>query len=56
MKGNIEDDNELIITVQDVAEYARLNNVDVAKLSEEESEQLMNRIQLNKRQTAIMML
>ena len=53
MKGNIEDDNELIITVQDVAEYARLNNVDVAKLSEEESELVMNDIKLNKKYKAI---
>lgn len=53
MKGNLIDEKELTVTVQDVVVYAKLNNVDVAKLSFEESERIMNEIKLNKRQNSI---
>lgn len=53
MKGILNNDEINNITIQDIAEYAKLNNVDVAELSNEESERIMNEIKLNKKQKAI---
>ncbi len=55
MKGNMIDEKELTVTIQDIVEYAKLNNVDVAKLSYEESERIMNEIKLNKRENSIIL-
>jgi len=41
------------ISVQEFVNYAIINNIEVSKLSEEESEHIMNELKLNKRQTQI---
>ena len=64
MKGNVLDDNEVKIvkrphkineevSVQEFLDYAKINNVNVSELSDEESEHIMNEIKLNKRKLQI---
>lgn len=54
MKGKLLLDEKIYeVTGNDIIEYAKLNSVDVATLTDEESEQLMEKIKLNKKQKEI---